>query len=197
MAAGPLEGSGTPADKAYVKSRARGEDGFGLIELLIAMVVLNVGILAIVAAFNSGIVSLARAAHISTAATLADAQMEWYRGAIYGCIYENLPGGTDTTYTSDAAYDSTFGITSGSSCSTAPSNALLSSTVGPDHHRYRVDTYVVWACSVGSPSGTSSSPSCTSSGSGRPVKKVTVVVRDASTLVVLARESSTFDQSTG
>ena len=70
-----------------MKRRACGEDGFGLIELLIAMVMLNVGILAIVAAFNSGIVSLARSSHISTATALADVQMERYRAQTYGCIY--------------------------------------------------------------------------------------------------------------
>ena len=43
-----------------MRLRLRSESGFGLIELLMAIVVLNIGILAIVAAFNSGIVSLNR-----------------------------------------------------------------------------------------------------------------------------------------
>ena len=41
--------------------RLRSEQGFGLIELLMAMVMLNIGILAVVAAFNSGIFALNRA----------------------------------------------------------------------------------------------------------------------------------------
>jgi Tfp pilus assembly protein PilV len=55
--------------------KVRSEEGFGLIEVLIAIVMLNVGILALVAAFQSGAVALRRASHISTASTLADAQM--------------------------------------------------------------------------------------------------------------------------
>jgi Tfp pilus assembly protein PilV len=37
-----------------VDLRARDESGFGMLELLMAMVMLNVGILAVVAAFSSG-----------------------------------------------------------------------------------------------------------------------------------------------
>jgi len=42
------------------------EEGFGLIELLIAMVVLNVGILALVATFQSGALAISRSAYVST-----------------------------------------------------------------------------------------------------------------------------------
>jgi Tfp pilus assembly protein PilV len=51
--------------------RARDESGFGMLELLMAMVMLNVGILAVVAAFSSGSASLARANRVSTAGALA------------------------------------------------------------------------------------------------------------------------------
>ena len=50
-----------------VNLRVQEEGGFGLIELLIAIVMLNIGILAIVAAFNSGAVALRRASHIQSA----------------------------------------------------------------------------------------------------------------------------------
>ena len=60
--------------------RARDESGFGMLELLMAMVMLNVGILAIVGAFSSGNASLARANRISTAGALANKQTEAYRG---------------------------------------------------------------------------------------------------------------------
>ena len=58
-------------------------EGFGLIELLISMLMLNIGILAIVAAFNSGALALKRAGEISTASVLADKQMELYRALKY------------------------------------------------------------------------------------------------------------------
>src|SRR5687768_12656245 len=55
----PLRGvkdSSGSADKKAVRKRLRADqEGFGLIELLIAMVILNVGLLAIVASFQAGI----------------------------------------------------------------------------------------------------------------------------------------------
>jgi type II secretory pathway pseudopilin PulG len=180
-----------------VRVRLRSEQGFGLIELLMAMVMLNIGILAIVAAFNSGIVTLNRASRSSTAAALADKIMESYRATTYGCIYQNTPP-TDSTYTGDTAYSGTYGLSTGSTCSSAPLPASSSQT-GADHKNYRVDTYVVWSCSTGSPSGTSSAPTCLTAGSGRPLKKGTVVVRDAAKLTArpYTRLASTFDASTG
>src|SRR5438046_6433987 len=95
------------ADSAYVHTRARDESGFGLLELLMAMVMLNVGILAIVAAFSSGNAALARASQVSTATALADKQMESYRGLIYDNIVSittewNTAIG-DSTYTAATA----------------------------------------------------------------------------------------------
>jgi Tfp pilus assembly protein PilV len=180
-----------------VRVRLRSEQGFGLIELLMAMVMLNIGILAIVAAFNTGIVTLNRASRTSTAAALADKIMETFRGTTYGCIYQNSPP-ADATYTGDAAYNSTYGISAGTSCTTTPP-AASSSQLGADRKNYRVDTFVAWACSAGSPSGAGASPTCATSGSGRPVKKVTIVVRDSAKLTArpFVRVASTFDASTG
>ncbi len=62
-----------------MRKRLRSEGGFGLVELLIAMVMLNIGLLAVVASFSSGIVSLNRASRLTTAAVIADQQMELYR----------------------------------------------------------------------------------------------------------------------
>src|SRR5256885_15004262 len=96
------------ADSPYVDTRARDESGFGLLELLMAMVMLNVGILAIVAAFSSGNAALARASQISTAAALADKQMEIYRGQDYDNILfttsEWNAATADSTYTGDTVY---------------------------------------------------------------------------------------------
>ena len=57
----------------------RSEEGFGLIELLVSMMMLNIGILAIVAAFNSGAIALKNAGEVSTASVIGDKQMELYR----------------------------------------------------------------------------------------------------------------------
>ena len=77
--------------------RAAEEDGFGLIELLFAMVMLNIGILTLVAAFQSGGVALARSSSVSTGAAVADKAMEVYRGLKSCQVYLNAPvsGGSD------------------------------------------------------------------------------------------------------
>ena len=62
----------------------RREDGFGLIEMLIAMLVLAFGLMAILAGFSSGLVALDRASRTGTAGTLADKQMEHYRAISWG-----------------------------------------------------------------------------------------------------------------
>ena len=173
--------------------RPRGEDGFGLIELLMAMVMLNIGILAIVAAFNTSIFALNRASGISTASALADSQMETYRAITYAAIGldSTALGTVDNTYKCDS--------TLGASCPNSTSSEVTQScsggaplsnecnpsrsVSGADHKPYRVDTYITTT----TPSG------------GRSVKVVTVVVRDGNHLSArpLARVSSTFDQSTG
>lgn len=67
-------------------AKLRREDGIGLVELLIALLVLNIGIFATLAAFTSGALAIRRASHTSTAAAIADQQMEKYRDSTYASI---------------------------------------------------------------------------------------------------------------
>ncbi|HEY7016869.1 MAG TPA: prepilin-type N-terminal cleavage/methylation domain-containing protein [Gaiellaceae bacterium] len=175
-----------------MRARLRSQQGFGLIELLIAMVMLNVGILAIVAAFNSGMFALNRASKISTASALADSQMELYRALTYSAIALDSTslGSVDNTYKCDSALGASCpNSTSGEQTTTCsgsplPNECLPSRTAtGADRKSYRVDTYI-----------TTTTPT-----NGRAVKLVTVVVRDGRNLSgrPLARIASTFDQSTG
>lgn len=174
-------------------ARLRAQKGFGLIELLMAMTILNIGILAIVAAFNSGTIAIARASHISTSAALADAQMELYRALTYNSIALDSTslGSVDNTYKCDSALgascpnSTSAEVTTTCSGSPVPNECNPSRSVaGADHHKYRIDTYIVTQ---------------TPTAQSRAVKVVTVVVRDGSTLSArpFAREASTFDQSTG
>jgi type II secretory pathway pseudopilin PulG len=178
-----------------VYTRAREESGFGLLELLMAMVMLNVGILAIVAAFSSGNAALARASRISTASAIANKQMEAYRGLIYNNILfktaEWNAALADATYTADTAYQQNMLnpvapkalVPTVTDCPTnVPSAACDPSLIvtGADRRSYRVDTYLFYDA----PSG------------GLQVKTVTVVVRPAtSTSRTYARVSSTYDSS--
>lgn len=189
--------------------RARDEGGFGLIELVIAMFVLNVGILALVAAFNSGAVALQRASHVSTAASIADSQMELYRGLtyaqigldatalgnvdnIYKCDTALKPSGTNqcpntvtpcVTPTSPATCADYNVATKAAACALnecTPSRSVTAAN-SPDHHPYRVDSYIRYMTPT----------------NGRQLKEIAVVVRDGNlTSRIFARQTSTFDPST-
>ena len=176
-----------------LRARIRSEEGFGLVELLISMTMLNIGLLALVAAFQSGAFALKRASALSTAAALADIQMERYRGYKYcGILFDATDVATaqaDSTYTADPEYvraptQLTPANDSGCGTSTPPADSKpIQSLVGPDQKLYRADVYIV-ADSVAS---------------GRAIKRVTVVIRDRTNLGgrPLARVASTFDESTG
>jgi len=165
------------------KTFSESEEGFGLIELLIAMVILNIGLLAIIASFQAGIITLSRASKVTTASVLGDQQMELYRALNYASI-RLAPATIPNTppYTSDAAYSATQ-ITG--ACSGPPypeeCNASRMAT-GADGKSYRVDTYIVETTPMG----------------GRPLKQVTIVVRDGTNLSsIYARQATSFDQATG
>ena len=176
--------------------RLRAEEGFGLVELMISLDVLNVGILAIVAAFSSGNAALARASQVSTASALANKQIESYRGLIYDNILfitsEWNAAIADSTYKADTAYTTNMQspvapkalVGTVTTCPTGvPSTSCDPSytTTGPDHRSYRVDTYLYYDAP----------------GGGSQLKSVTVVVRPAAnTARAFARVSSTFDSST-
>jgi Tfp pilus assembly protein PilV len=191
----PLEVCGAPADDGTVIARVRTEEGFGLIELMVSMVMLNVGILAVVAAFNSGTVALRNAGEVSTASVVADKQMELYRALLYSEIAVDATAvataNADSVYQCDAAnrIDPAGACGGGNqqaqvtkTCSTMTVQCNPSqTTTGPDGRAYRVDTYIV----------PQTPPT------GREVMLVTVVVRRGSDLDVLARVSSSFDESSG
>jgi Tfp pilus assembly protein PilV len=159
------------------------EDGFGLVELLIAMVILNVGLLAIIASFQAGIVTLSRASRVTTAAVLADQQMELYRAITYDSIRlaaATIPSAAP--YTTDPAYNATQ-ITGPCAGPPYPDECNASRAVtGADNKPYLLSTYIVLTTPAG----------------GRAVKQVTIVVRDGQNMSrVYVRQAAGFDQSTG
>lgn len=158
-----------------MSARARGEGGFALVEMLIAIVVINIGLLAMLLALTSGMTTLRRSAETSTASALADKQLEKYRAVTFTSIYLDTAAlaATDSTYQSDAAYSASQ---VNQTCGTLTAVCTPSQTVtGPDGRSYRVDTYIVWTTPAG----------------GTAVKQVTVVVRKSGSSATLARVVST------
>lgn len=94
----------SPSDRwNRLAARLREDRGVGLIELLIALLVLNIGIFATFAAFTSGAVALRHASHVSTATALADRTMEALHDSSYNAIVSspatNTSGADGRTYT--------------------------------------------------------------------------------------------------
>jgi prepilin-type N-terminal cleavage/methylation domain-containing protein len=165
----------------------RDEAGFGLIELLIALTVLSIGILALFAMFESGIRSATRASTVTTAGALADREMENFRAIRYDSIglpddqvlAAPSPYATDPAYQANAANRVVL-----PACGTAPctTKVPVQTLTGADGRSYRVDTYIAWQ----------------SVAAGRGVKLVTIVVRDGNDVTkVWGRTASAFDESTG
>ena len=168
------------------------QSGFGLIELLIALTLMNVGIFAMFSVFDAGSVTILRAARTSTAATLGEKQLELYRAILWNNIGLNNTAlaTTDSTHQSDADWIAQGSQTSVTACnaSAAPEcQPTQSSITGPDKFQYRIDTYI-----------RTLTPAAGGITNGRPVKRVIVTIRKQDNLTaVLARMTATLDQSTG
>ena len=115
--------------------------------------------------------------------------MERYRGYKYcGILFSASDvGALDSIYTGDTVAYTGPPLTPANdpkcTSATAPADSKPSLTItGPDSKSYRVDVYIA-ADSVAS---------------ARPLKRVTVVIRDGNTPTkVYARVGSTFDEATG
>jgi Tfp pilus assembly protein PilV len=109
------------------------EAGFGMMELLIAISVLSIGILAVFTLMNSGMIQIQRAAAVSTAAALAEGRMENFRAVKFTAIglADTEVAAADATYTSDAAYRTDTPTTTLGGAVTDTATALtVSSTSG-------------------------------------------------------------------
>jgi type II secretory pathway pseudopilin PulG len=176
----------------------QGEEGFGLVELVISMAVLAIGLMALVAAFSSAAFGVARAVHVTAGSAVADTQMETYRLLTYDWV------GLDTTVATDATYKADAACVGGSTCTnfTPPNNGCRVSpagsvwtnfpnqctptrnVTGADGKVYRLDTYIRQLAAT-----TGTSPQ-------RIRKQVTVVVRGGKPYRVLARQAAVIDCST-
>ncbi len=170
------------------KSIVNGEGGQGITELVIAIAIINVAIMAMFAMFQAGALSVLRASRTSNAAMVAEKQAELYRAMLYKDVLLNdslvTTAASDSVHTSASEWGSSTAQVKASTCTNtlAECQPVQTAVTGPDDRAYRVDTYV----------------QAVTPSSGRAGKQVTVIVRLASdTSKVLAKLTSNYDLATG
>ncbi|HVC87025.1 MAG TPA: prepilin-type N-terminal cleavage/methylation domain-containing protein [Gaiellaceae bacterium] len=156
-----------------MRTRLHDEQGQGLIELVVAMVVITVAVLALMAAYDEGFVSLHKSARTNAAATLAETQLELYSSLPYTAVGLDstklaTAKASDSTYLSDYNSLSPTGpdVTI-SSCGTTANCLPVQSPnpTGSDGRSYKVETFIQ-TVTQNAPSGTTQE------------RMVTVIVRD-------------------
>jgi type II secretory pathway pseudopilin PulG len=171
-----------------MRTRLRNSDGFMLVELLVASVVLSMALLALMAVYDSSFMSLHKAAQKTAAATLAQNQLELYSALSYTDV------GLDPTSLTTAKANSTYSADENSLSPSGGTDVSLSSAcsetqclpiqtlTGNDRRSYTVETFVRDIDDLGY--------------SGRPERVVNVIVRDPSTTgtPIVAEQSSAYDQ---
>jgi hypothetical protein len=189
--------------------RLRSEAGFGVIELVAAMAVLSIALLALLAGYDAAAISLHKSARETSASTVGTGQLELYRALPYGSIgldqatLQTLGDPANPAY--DALYaensllvgdsypDPVTGVTiqepSGvvndvqlAGCGSAPQCLPVQEVTGGDGHRYRLETFVRDHDDI--------------PGIRQTERVVTVVVRDAEvpSLPLLAQLTTAFDR---
>jgi type II secretory pathway pseudopilin PulG len=156
-----------------MRTRAQNDEGFLLIELVAATLIISIALLALIGAYSFGYFAIGSAGKNSSAGLLANNQLELYQSLPYASI-----GLDSTTLTSAKASDATYSTdesalpvsgtdVSISSCGSSAQCSPVQTLTGPDHKSYKVETFIRVV-------------STRSDGVSRSEKIVTVVVRNAS-----------------
>jgi type II secretory pathway pseudopilin PulG len=155
-----------------VRTRAHNEDGFLMIELIAATLMLTIGLLALIGSFSFGYFAIGFAGKTSAAGLLANNQLELYSSLPYSSI-----GLDSTTLTSVKSTDATYSTDESalpgsgsdatiSNCGASAQCSPVQTLTGPDHKTYKLETFIRLLAN----------PNITT----RSEKVVTVVVRNAS-----------------
>jgi prepilin-type N-terminal cleavage/methylation domain-containing protein len=134
-------------------ARLRSERGFGLIELLAAMAVLSIALLALLAGYGSAVVSLRASSQKTTAWSIVSAQLELYRALPYTSIGLDTDAlstaeASDALYAADhASLDDPNPLSAGTdvtidNCGTSPQCTPVQTVTGTDQRTYRLETFV-------------------------------------------------------
>ena len=132
-----------------VEKRARNDDGFLLVELIAAMLILTIALLALIGAYSLGYFAIGSAGKTSSAGLIANNQLELYSSLPYSSI--GLDAATLTTVRSnDANYNTdesalpsgTTGDVSITSCGSTAQCLPVQTVTGADHKTYKVETFI-------------------------------------------------------
>lgn len=132
-----------------MRRRARAEDGFLMIELIAASLVLTVALLALIGAYSMGFFAIGSAGQTSSAGLLANNQLELYSTLPYTSIGLDSTSlssakSSDATYSTDEAAlpgGATGDVTLSSGCAAAQCLPVQTLT-GADHKTYKVETFI-------------------------------------------------------
>ena len=125
-----------------------------MIELLIAMSIMSIGILAVFALFQTGMVTIQRASTVSTAAALADSEMERFRAVRYNVIGldDSEVATAGAIYLADPAYqaETTPSTTLSATIDAAATTLTVASAAGfpTAPFRVKIDNEVLYVSEV-------------------------------------------------
>lgn len=151
------------------------DDGFLLVELIAAMLMLTVALLALVGAYSLGFFAIGSSAKTSAAGLLANNQLELYTSLPYNSIGLDAATltsvkSTDATYSTDESALPVSGTdVTISGCGSSAQCLPVQTLTGPDNKSYKLETFIRL-----------SSATARSDSVSRSEKIVTVVVRAAS-----------------
>ena len=155
----------------------------GLIELVAAMMVITIAILALMASYDEAFMSLHKSARTNSAATLAETQLELYGALPFASIGLSsskltTAKSSDAFYSTDEAAISPSGTdVTNASCDTTSAQCLpvQASVKGSDGKNYRIETFILDVSQTLSCQGVTGTCGTTTE------RDVTVVVRDPNT----------------
>jgi Tfp pilus assembly protein PilV len=152
-----------------MRTRVDNENGFLLIELIAAMLVLTIALLALIGAYSFGYFAIGSAGQSVSAGLLGNNQLELYQSLSYSSIGLDATqfASRDATYISDeSALPGSGSNVTISNCGSSPQCSPVQTLTGSDNKTYRVETFIRLLAH----------PNV----SGRNEKVVTVVVRNMS-----------------
>lgn len=128
--------------------RLRNEDGFLLIELIAATVIISIAILALMGAWDASFNSLRSGAKTSSAGLIAENQLELYASLQYSAIGLDATTlasvqSSDSTYASDEASLPGGGTdVTISGCGSSPQCEPVQTVTGGDGKSYELETFI-------------------------------------------------------